>query len=287
VTPSVERRIALDDGALTTVEQWGERGPVMLGVHGMTSSRKSWERLAKFFGGRFRVIAYDQRGHGDSADASGPMSLERGVRDLENVITQLGAPIDTVIGHSWGGAVAIAGGSRLAVRRVVAVDPMIRQVAESWYEEYLEELRELFSLTGDARDRRTREDYADWAPDDVEAKVHAVRTMTVAPIEGLMRENPPHLWDVRAAIARFDKPLLLALAAPGESINDAASLADVERNHPPNVEIVTFLGAGHNVHRTAFDAFARTVDDFLERSRFEPGQNAPAPSGEPQPEAVE
>ena len=265
MSPS-ERRIALDDGALTTVERWGDGVPVLLGVHGMTSSRKSWERLAKFFDGRFRTIAYDQRGHGDSAGVAGPMALARGVRDLENVVASLEEPVDTLAGHSWGGAVAIIAGSRLPVRRVVAIDPMIRQVSEQWYDEYLEELRDVFALTGEARDARTRQDYADWAPEDVEAKVHAVRSMVTLPIEGLRRENPPAAWDVREAIARFDKPLFLALAAKGEGINDAATLEDVRQNHPANVETVTFPGAGHNLHRTDFDAFVRSLDGFLSRT---------------------
>ncbi|MEO6836120.1 MAG: alpha/beta hydrolase [Candidatus Tumulicola sp.] len=262
---SSRRRLALDDGAFTTVERWGERGPVVLAVHGMTSSRKSWERLARHLDGRFRTVAYDQRGHGDSAGVGGPMSLERGTRDLENIIAALDEPVDLLIGHSWGGAVAILAAPQMPVRRVAAIDPMIRQVSESWYEEYLEELREQFLLLGDARDARTREDYADWAPLDVEAKVHAVHAMTAAPIEGLMRENPASKWDLRRTIAQFDKPLLLAMAAPGEGINEAATLAEVERNHAPGVEIVAFPGAGHNLHRTAFDAFARTLDDFLTR----------------------
>jgi pimeloyl-ACP methyl ester carboxylesterase len=265
VSPS-ERRIALDDGAVTTVERWGDGVPVLLGVHGMTSSRKSWKRLANFFDGRFRTIAYDQRGHGDSAEVAGPMALARGVRDLENVVSTLEAPVDTLAGHSWGGAIAIIAGSRLPVRRIVAIDPMIRQVPDVWYDEYLEELRDLFALTGEARDARTRQDYADWAAEDVEAKVHAVRSMTMLPIEGLRRENPPAAWDVREVIARFEKPLFLAFATAGEGINDAATQEYVRQNHPANVEIVTFPGAGHNLHRTDFDAFVRSLDDFFSRT---------------------
>ena len=262
-----ERRIELDDGASTTVERWGESGPIVLAVHGMTSSRKSWERLARYLDGRFRVVAYDQRGHGDSAGIRGPMSLERGERDLENVIEALGEPVDLLLGHSWGGAIAIAAGARLPVSRVAAVDPMIRQVAGSWYDEYLEELAEYFALQGGARDARTRADYADWDAVDVEAKVHAVHTMTIAPIEGLRRENPPAAWDLRPTLARFDKPLLLAMAAPDEGINEATTLDEVARNHGSSVEIVSFPNAGHNLHRTAFDAFATALDDFLTRSR--------------------
>jgi pimeloyl-ACP methyl ester carboxylesterase len=259
-----ERRIALGDGAQTTIETWGERGPLVLCVHGMTSSRRSWERLARHLDGRFRVIAYDQRGHGDSAEVSGPMALERGIHDAAEVAAALGEPVDVLVGHSWGGAVAIEAGEQLPVSRVAAIDPMIRQVGAAWYAEYLAELRELFALHGDARDARTRDDYADWHPLDVEAKVHAVHAMNIAPIEGLLLENPAAGWDLRNTVARYDKPLLLAMAAPGESINDGATLAEIERNHPANVEFAVFPGAGHNLHRTAFDRFAEVFDAWLE-----------------------
>jgi pimeloyl-ACP methyl ester carboxylesterase len=261
-----ERRITLDDGASTLVERWGERGPVVLAVHGMTSSRRSWERLAQHLDGHYRVVAYDQRGHGDSAAVTGAMTLERGVRDLENVVAALGDPIDLLIGHSWGGAIAITAGLQIPVWRVAAVDPMIRQVEQSWYDEYLEELRDHFALEGDARDARTREDFSDWPAIDVEAKVHAVHSMTTVPIEGLMRENAPATWDLRKMIASFDKPLFLAMAAPGEGINQPATLEEIEANHASSVEIVTFPGAGHNLHRTAFAAFATALDDFLART---------------------
>ncbi|HEU5480335.1 MAG TPA: alpha/beta hydrolase [Candidatus Tumulicola sp.] len=259
------RRLALDDGAITTLECWGERGPLVLAVHGMTSSRKSWQRLARHLDGRYRVVAYDQRGHGDSAGVEGPMSLERGVRDLENVVAALGEPVDTLVGHSWGGAVAILAAPHLPVRRVVAIDPMIHQADAAWYEEYLEELREQFAFTGSARDARTREAYAAWDPVDVEAKVHAVHVMTTVPIERLMRENPPATWDLRPAIAAFPKPLLLAMADAGEGINDAGPLEAVANERSKSVDLRSFPGAGHNLHRTAFDAFASAVDEFLER----------------------
>jgi pimeloyl-ACP methyl ester carboxylesterase len=258
-----ERRIALGDGAQTTVETWGERGPLVLCVHGMTSSRRSWGRLADYLDGRFRVAAYDQRGHGDSAHVTGPMSLERGILDAAEVAGALDEPIDLLVGHSWGGAVAIEAGTRVPVVRVASIDPMIRQVDSSWYAEFLDELRESFALQGEARDATIRIDYADWDPVDVEGKVHAVHSMTIAPIEGLLRENPPEAWDLRNTIAHYPKPLWLAMAAAGESINDDAVLAEVEAHHPRNVTIEFFPGAGHNLHRTAFDRFAHALDAWL------------------------
>jgi pimeloyl-ACP methyl ester carboxylesterase len=231
----------------------------------MTSSRRSWERLAAHLAGRFRVVAYDQRGHGDSHDVAG-MALARGVRDVANVVAAVGEPIDVLLGHSWGGAVAIEAGLQIPVWRVAAIDPMIRQVDEAWYLEYLDELREDFSLEGEARDARVREAHAEWSPVDVEAKVHAVRAMSISPIEALMFENPPEAWDLRKFVATYDKPLWLAMAAPGEGINEAATLEEIAQNHSPTVEISTFPKAGHNLHRTNFEAFAAGLDDFLART---------------------
>jgi pimeloyl-ACP methyl ester carboxylesterase len=198
------------------------------------------------------------------------MTLARGVADAANVAASLDEPVDVLLGHSWGGAVAILAGARLPVARVVTVDPMIRQVSVDWYDDYLAELRELFALTGNLRDARVREDYRDWSAPDVEGKVHAVHAMTAAPIAGLLRENPPDGWDLRENIFRYEKPLLLAFGAPGESINDEQTLEQIERDRPASVRIARVPNAGHNLHRTAFEDFVRVLDNWLALSRVTP-----------------
>lgn len=264
-TPMIDSHkltIALDDGAHTTVERWGTTGPVMLCVHGMTSSRRSWLRVAKRYADRYQVIAYDQRGHGDSTDVAGPMSLERGVRDLENVVAAIGGA-DMLLGHSWGGAVVVRGGLRTPVSRIVAIDPMIVQAGDAWYDEFVAELDETFKLTGDARDAAIRADYAQWHADDVDGKVHAVHTMTSAPIRGLRDENRDGGWDLRAEIATYEKPLLLVMAGRDGSIVPSEVLDQIEGDHSPDVQIVTFEDQGHNLHRTDFESFAAALDAFL------------------------
>jgi pimeloyl-ACP methyl ester carboxylesterase len=227
---------------------------LVLAVHGMTSSRKSWEQLATHLDGRFRVAAYDQRGHGDSAGQGGSMALTRGVADAVDVAAALHAPIDVLLGHSWGGAVALIAGT------------MIHQAGDEWYGEFLAELEELFALQGEARDARVREEYADWSAVDVAAKVHAVHAMTTAPIAGLRDANPPATWSLGTELARYRKPVLLAMAARGEGINDDATMDELARGLAPGVTTVEFPGAGHNLHRTAFPAFARAFDGWLESS---------------------
>lgn len=257
-----ERIVRLDDGAQTVVETYGESGPIVLGIHGMTGSRKSWERLARHYDGRFRFVVYDQRGHGDSARVDGPMTLHRALLDLYNVLDSLDEPVDTLLGHSWGGAVAILGGRRFDVRRVVAVDPMLRQASAQWYDEYLAELRDLFRVQGAERDAKVRADYADWPEVDRERKVHAVHSMTARPIEKLRDENPPEAWDLRRDLEEYPRPLFLAVAEE-DSVIAVDELKHVRQLAGPNVMIRVFEKQGHSLHRTDFERFVQELDAFL------------------------
>lgn len=263
---NVEERVRLDDGAATTLERWGSRGPVMLCIHGMTSSRRSWERFAQRYATRAQVFAYDQRGHGDSADVGGPMTLHRALLDLHNVIEAIPDRVDLLVGHSWGGAVAILGGRRFDVQRVVGIDPMIRQADAPWYDEFLDDVRRQFTASGSARDAVIDREYAGWHELDREGKKHAVRQMTARPIERLRDENSAERWDLRSDLERYPKPLLLLVANAAESIVTLDDLKHVREGGGPNLAIRVFEGDGHNLHRTNFDRFAQELDTFIERT---------------------
>lgn len=267
-----EELVTLDDGAQTTLERWGESGPVMLCVHGMASSRKSWERLAVHYAEQYRVYAYDQRGHGDSAGVKGPMTLHRALLDLYNVIDAISDKIDVLVGHSWGGAVAILGGRRFDANAVVAIDPMIRQADDVWYDEFLEELRALFAHKGAARDARIEREYAQrgWHACDIEGKKHAVASMTCVPIERLRDDNPGDAWDLREDLEAYPKPLLLLIADASESIVRLDDLKSVRERGGDKAVIRVIEGQGHNLHRTALERCTEEIDRFVGRQKESP-----------------
>jgi pimeloyl-ACP methyl ester carboxylesterase len=118
------RRVALETGATTAVECWGDAGPAVLCVHGIGSSRRDFARLGEALAATHRVFAYDQRGHGESAGAAGPMTLEVLAADLRAVADSIGT-VAAIVGHAWGGAIALVGGPKIA-RSLVLVDPIIR-----------------------------------------------------------------------------------------------------------------------------------------------------------------
>lgn len=171
-----ERAIALDDGALTTLETWGGSGPALICVHGITSSRKSWARTAAALEGGYRVFAYDQRGHGDSAGVTGPMTLQRSLFDLRAVAKAIGEPA-AILGHSWGGAVALLGGREPFASKVVVVDPMVRVVPGTWRREYLNDAERDLALEPPELAAPLRRRLFDWHESDVAGKLHAVKLM--------------------------------------------------------------------------------------------------------------
>jgi|SRR5579872_1430553 len=261
----VELSLRLDDGRTTVLEQWGDRGPCIVAVHGITSSRKSWQRLGEALEGRARLFAYDQRGHGDSAHVEGPMTHERSVADLRNVVAALPEPPLAVIGHSWGGAIALLAGINLPFERVVAIDPMVYVEPGSWRREFLDDVEADLALAPDERERVLRERLASWDERDIEGKIHAMRTMSPRAIARLGSENrvDDGGWDLRTRIAGYPKPLLLLVAGPDDSVIAANDLETLHRTAGPNAEIKVFADQGHNLHRSAFDRFLAEVCAFL------------------------
>jgi pimeloyl-ACP methyl ester carboxylesterase len=263
-----EQKINFDDGVSTTLDIWGNRGPAAICVHGLTSSRKSWERTAAALNGSYRVFAYDQRGHGDSADVQGPMTLQRSVADLRTVAEAIGEPT-ALIGHSWGGAIVLLGGREAFATKITAVDPMIRVLPGSWRRDFLDDAESDFALNPAALEAELRRRLAGWHRLDLAGKLHAVRHMRAETIAAIGRENrvDDANWDLRSNLAGYPKPLLILAADPGDSVISAEDLQFIGLHGGPNVQVQTFEGQGHNLHRTAFDRYIAATKTFLDRTK--------------------
>jgi len=82
-------------------------GPVLVLLHGITSTAEAWREVMPRLAERYTVIAPDMIGHGRSAKPRGDYSLgayAAGVRDL---LAVLGFEKGTVVGHSFGGGIAM------------------------------------------------------------------------------------------------------------------------------------------------------------------------------------
>jgi pimeloyl-ACP methyl ester carboxylesterase len=248
------RRVALETGATTTVECWGDAGPAVLCVHGIGSSRRDFARLGEALASTHRVFAYDQRGHGENVGGDGTMALELLAADLRAVADSIGT-VTVVVGHSWGGAIALIGGPKVA-RALVLIDPMLRVPPQSFEREYVSALALLLSHEGAERERDVRAAFADAHALDREGKVHAMQTLTLATIRRLGTDNGVDAggWDLRERLARLKIPTTILLAGEDSVVapEDLASLA-------ATVRVERVAEHGHALHRSAFERFVSAV----------------------------
>ncbi|MDQ4048566.1 MAG: alpha/beta fold hydrolase, partial [Actinomycetota bacterium] len=82
-------------------------GPVIVLVHGITSTSATWERVMPYLADRFTVIAPDLLGHGESAKPRGDYSLGAYASGVRDILVALGHDRATFVGHSLGGGIAM------------------------------------------------------------------------------------------------------------------------------------------------------------------------------------
>ncbi len=83
------------------------RGPVLLLVHGITSSSQTWDAVIPLLAAEHTVIALDLVGHGASSAPRGDYSLGAHASGIRDLLAVLGVPRATIVGHSLGGGVAM------------------------------------------------------------------------------------------------------------------------------------------------------------------------------------
>jgi pyruvate dehydrogenase E2 component (dihydrolipoamide acetyltransferase) len=90
----------------------GQDGDVILLVHGYGGDRNSWLFLQEPLAAKYRVYALDLPGHGTSAKDVGDGTLGVLADAVTGVLDALGAGRAHLVGHSMGGAVALAVAAR-------------------------------------------------------------------------------------------------------------------------------------------------------------------------------
>src|SRR3954466_10384381 len=82
-------------------------GPALLLLHGLGCDHTTWLPVIATLSRRFTVIAPDLLGHGQSAKPRADYSLGGYANGMRDLLTVLGIDKVTVVGHSFGGGVAM------------------------------------------------------------------------------------------------------------------------------------------------------------------------------------
>ena len=102
--PKIDR-----DGVFIYYEERG-KGPVVLLTHGFCATLRMWDRQMDALADRYRLIAWDMRGHGqtDSPEDPAAYSHEATIADMTAVLQACGADCAVIAGLSLGGFMSLA-----------------------------------------------------------------------------------------------------------------------------------------------------------------------------------
>jgi len=99
----------------------GGEGETLLLIHGLAGSSKTWDAVMPLLTEHADVIAVDLLGYGESAKPSGDYSLGAFASGLRDFLSVLGVETVTIVGHSFGGGVAM----QLAYQHPHLVDRLV------------------------------------------------------------------------------------------------------------------------------------------------------------------
>jgi pimeloyl-ACP methyl ester carboxylesterase len=250
--------------------EWGDvtTPDAIVLVHGITSSALSWIRVGPRLASRSRVIAVDLKGHGDSDRPPTGYRFADQANEIAGLSAALGVRRLTVIGHSWGGGIALQLAARgsLPIHRLVLEDPAVGQrhvvpeqvkQRERMLDMYVESVG-ISRAEAEARARPNLE--LGWTEQDLAGKIDASVKGSPESVRAVFTENGQ--WDLIDLLAELRCPTLLLRAEVARGgIVGAEAVAIAQAN--PLIQVETLPEADHNIHRGRFDAFMAQVEPFL------------------------
>lgn len=108
------------------------QGDVVVLLHGWGCDRTIWRATRELLSGSCCVVSVDFAGFGESAEPHEVWGVEEYTRSVEALMNELGVERPTLVGHSFGGRVAIVYASRNSVERVVLTDAAGVKPRRSW-----------------------------------------------------------------------------------------------------------------------------------------------------------
>jgi len=98
---------AKTNGIALNYEIHGNNGPWVVLSHSLACDLHMWDAQIDLLKDRFRVLAYDTRGHGQSDSPSGAYSMDQLVEDARGLLSGVGADRPHWVGLSMGGMIGM------------------------------------------------------------------------------------------------------------------------------------------------------------------------------------
>ena len=260
-TIAVDNAIS-DDGVSIAYEVRGEGEPTLVFIHGWCCDRSYWEEQLPHFAEKYKVVAIDLAGHGESGLDRKKWTMGAFGEDVVAVVNKLNLDQVVLVGHSMGGFVILEAARRMPKRVIglVGVDTL-QNFEEKLNQEQIDDW---------------------WAPlyaNFVEGIRNVVRTMFTPNSDSALVEkivddmsSAPQEVGIGALEGYIDFQnneiirVLQEVKAPMTCINADTYPTDVETNqhHSPAFKAKIMSGVGHFNMMEDPETFNRLLEETIQ-----------------------
>lgn len=249
-------------------------GPAMVWAHGLGQTWQGWDGVMSFFKDRYRVIAYDARGHGHSEIPDRPevYSQDIMVQDMRGLMDALGITQAIVGGHSMGANVALNFAFQYPERCLGLIPVGIGSGSSDpeWWQEFWGKLADLAEQQGTAAYLEESRKIPAWDSAFTHPQIGKQITQTeldnspkaiAYTIRGIQKKRPS-IFQLQPKLEKLPVATLVVLSAGDTPVVECSRFL---AQHIPEATLEVIPAKSHWTHLEMPERFWQAVDRFARR----------------------
>ncbi len=263
--------VTIADGVTLAYDERGDQDaqPLVL-IHGVSMSRRYFHRQMEPLSTRYRVIAVDLRGHGDSSDAPAGHTIPHYARDLERFLAALGVDRPVLLGWSMGAFVLHDYVKQFGTDGLAGVIVSGEAATDFKWDGFPHGMLDLATLHEFMSDIQEDHEgfighlvpemfHQDQDPADTEWMVSECLKLAIGGLTAILFDQS--VQDYRETVKQIDVPTLILWGRHDAIL--PASGADDLKQRIPHAEVVMFEDSGHCPFLEEADKFNGAVEEFV------------------------
>jgi 3-oxoadipate enol-lactonase len=242
-----------------------EGAPWLVLSNSLLTNLSMWDDQVAALKSSYRILRYDQRGHGGTQATAGSYSFDLLVGDIMALLDMLGIKRAHFCGLSMGGMTALFLAQRHADRfdRIIACDcgPASTPASAQQWKERIEIAAKdgIEALVEPTIGRWFPPDFVAAKPPVLDKVRRMIRSTPIAGFSGCAQALSD--YDLRPGLAGIDRRTLLIVGTKDATLAGIRQIRDTV----PGAVLVELEGAGHISNVEQPEAFTRAIRDFLSR----------------------
>ena len=261
---------------------------VLVLIHGLDSAMQTFNPIVEKLAAKYKVLVYDQRGHGKTVAEGMSYTNTIMAEDLKVLLDHLGIKKANILGHSMGGrtAVRFADLHPECIEKIVIEDMEMIKRTKSSLEEVqkksidiiektnLLNLPKVFSNHTEAfkaleamYGRETESILNRRAITHKDGSIELLFRPYISVLYG-MQGNAEDLGPALQKIRSKNIPILFLHAEPNQSAMSDNGIRQIKEMFPHTNPVISIENATHNIHGSQSEKFLNTVNDFLSEKKI-------------------